>query len=345
MAAAATVPQLMSVPATQHDLDWLEKSLQTAIQLEFATIPPYLCALWSIKDDSHPVKDSLNEIVMEEMTHLGLACNMLNAIGGTPRLLPNAVLAYPDHLPGGVRPNLVVPLQGLTRDALKDVFMEIERPKHDLSTRSPLDETPTIGEFYEAILDAFKNLPDGVVTGQRQLTRAFSTVDNLKIFPIPHAAAAAKAIMQIQEEGEGTSASPLDTSEGNSPADLAHYFRFAEIWHGKTLTLDAAQGKWVYTGAEIKLPDCHPMAPVPKGGYKAGEVKPAVDAKLVEFDQKFTVIVTRMQEAWASGNQGKLNNAVTLMYGLSMVGIDLMKMPRDSGGGNYGQCFRLVAPA
>ena len=44
MASAASIVQLMSTPEGQHDLAWLKQSLQAAIQLEFATIPPYLMA-------------------------------------------------------------------------------------------------------------------------------------------------------------------------------------------------------------------------------------------------------------------------------------------------------------
>ena len=40
---------------------------------------------------------------------MGLACNMLTTIGGTPQInTPAAVPKYPGHLPGGVRPHLTV---------------------------------------------------------------------------------------------------------------------------------------------------------------------------------------------------------------------------------------------
>jgi hypothetical protein len=346
-----TVADLMSVPRSQHNKKWLMDSLQTAIEVEFATIPPYLCAWWSIQDNNHVVWKLLREVVMEEMAHLGMACNMLNSLGGSPDL-KKAVLSYPDHLPGGVRPKLVVPLQGLTQPALKEVFMEIERPKHDVSGLDPDDNAPTIGEFYEDILDAFKALPDGTVSPTKQLSRSFHTVHNLKVQPIANAAGAAKAIAAIQEEGEGTSVSALDTTELDAgsppnPADLAHYFRFAEIWKGQTLLLNG-QGKWVYEGATISMPVCYPMAPVPKGGYKLNDPDPVVrvtqqvNAQLVEFDTQFTELVNAMQEAWENGNQTKLNAAVGMMYNLSTLGIALMTLPRDAGGGNYGPCFRLV---
>ena len=36
-------------------LNDLQDALQTAMQLEFATIPPYLCAQWSINNDPSSV--------------------------------------------------------------------------------------------------------------------------------------------------------------------------------------------------------------------------------------------------------------------------------------------------
>ncbi len=122
---------LMSVPFNQHDITWLKSSLQAAVELEFATIPPYLCALWSIKDQSGEVYGRIQKIVLQEMLHMGSACNMLTTIGGTPSInIPSAVPKYPGPLPGGVRPQLTVALEGLSKRVVADVFMEIEYPEH-----------------------------------------------------------------------------------------------------------------------------------------------------------------------------------------------------------------------
>src|SRR3954447_18309533 len=50
-----TIIDLMRVSPADHDLEWLKSSLQAAVELEMATIPPYLCAMWSIKDPADPV--------------------------------------------------------------------------------------------------------------------------------------------------------------------------------------------------------------------------------------------------------------------------------------------------
>jgi Mn-containing catalase len=57
--------------------------LQNAVELEFATVPPYLAAMWSIRDGDEPVTGLLQQIVHQEMLHMGLVANVLNAIGGT----------------------------------------------------------------------------------------------------------------------------------------------------------------------------------------------------------------------------------------------------------------------
>ncbi|MGH3440157.1 MAG: ferritin-like domain-containing protein, partial [Sciscionella sp.] len=78
--------ELMQLPPDDHDLAWLQQALQAAVELEMATIPPYLCAMWSVKDLDSPVFSLIRNIVLEEMSHLGLACNMLTSIGGTPAI-------------------------------------------------------------------------------------------------------------------------------------------------------------------------------------------------------------------------------------------------------------------
>ena len=62
----------------------LRTALGNAIKLELGTIPPYLTALFSIKPGANAAAGAIvRSVVIEEMLHLSLACNMLNAVGGT----------------------------------------------------------------------------------------------------------------------------------------------------------------------------------------------------------------------------------------------------------------------
>ncbi len=86
---------------TGQHIDCLKRALQAAVTLEFATIPPYLCSLWSIEDNLHPAAKSIREVVQEEMLHMSLVCNLLASIGEVPEI-GSAVPSYPGSLPGGV---------------------------------------------------------------------------------------------------------------------------------------------------------------------------------------------------------------------------------------------------
>ena len=55
--------ELLNIPPEKHDINWLKQALQWAIQLELATIPPYLCAMWSIKAKTEYAYASIYEIV------------------------------------------------------------------------------------------------------------------------------------------------------------------------------------------------------------------------------------------------------------------------------------------
>lgn len=125
------VIRLMSVPPATRDLPCLQNALQAAIQLELGTIPPYLYAYWSIDPaaaDPDGVASSIRQIAIEEMQHMGIACNLLASTGGHPDIL-GAVSAYPTMLPKDVHKGLAVGLASLSPDLVLKTFMVIEEPQ------------------------------------------------------------------------------------------------------------------------------------------------------------------------------------------------------------------------
>ena len=95
---------MIQAPSTViENVEQLKEYLQVAIQLEHAVIPPYLTAAYSAKIESN--RDAIEimlAVAKEEMLHLTLAANLLNAIGGQPDLIsPDFVPHYPTHLPTG----------------------------------------------------------------------------------------------------------------------------------------------------------------------------------------------------------------------------------------------------
>src|SRR5436305_9027600 len=160
-AKGMSIVDLMQVPRANQDVEWLKQMLQYAVELEVSTLPPYLSGLWTIQQGSGPVYDLIQSVVQEEMVHLGLACNMLTAIGGTPSIyapFQTKAIQYPGPLPGGVRPQLVVYLAGLSKQYVNDVYMQIEYPEKGPVALALGNTYPTIGAFYDAILSAFQTL-------------------------------------------------------------------------------------------------------------------------------------------------------------------------------------------
>jgi hypothetical protein len=328
-------PELFAALDTQ---DGLLNGLQQAIQLEHATIPTYLYALYSIKQDSNTaIQDLISSIVIQEMLHMALACNILNAIGGSPVIdRPEFVPQYPGPLPGAVESELIVPLARFSLDLVKNVFMVIEEPEtplkfpvRDLAAAPP----QTIGQFYTAIKQQIMERGQSIFVDHpsKQVTSAFWPNELIQVTNVD---SATWAIETIVEQGEGTTSSPL-----NLKGDFAHYYRFAEIYHGKKLipNTDAPPNapddqKYLYGGDPIPF-DPNGVLPVienPKAAlYPAGSpARLACDT----FNSTYTSILKTLQVTF-NGSHNLLGHAIGLMGTLSEQAMALMAI--DLGNGTH----------
>jgi hypothetical protein len=285
-----------------NNLDELREALFTAIQLEFSTIPPYLCAQWSINKDSSgdvsDVSDMIQGVVVQEMLHFGLACNMYTATGGSLKgriATTGFVPVYPSPLPGGVHPGLVVSLLPLGSQVLQ-TFMSIEYPdvtpvvQQPTTPPPPAPPTPpTIGDFYQTIAAGFKVVfPTGALPNNPSLNQVVMPVDSDKLFAINSVADAVNAINEITAQGEGTAASP---DEGTfDSTDLAHYYTFAQIYYGKMV--GQVGNTFQYSGAAIYMPTVFNFAPEPPN---------APDQKA--FITAFTTLMTQLESSWTNGGK------------------------------------------
>ena len=324
------VVQLLRQAPSTRDIGWLRSTLQAAIELELATLPPYLTARWTIKSGTDPVARTIREITREEMLHMGLACNLLAAVGGMPIInTPEVQPTFPGPLPGNVNPALIITLRRLTRDQVK-VFMDIEYPQGGPITRAtPVD---TIGEFYSAIAAAFDTL-NPTLDETRQLEGPLGLAKIRTLTEVQ------EAISLIKQQGEGSQTSPEDTG----PGDLAHYYRFGEVYNGRRLVKNMTTSQWEFTGDTIALPEVWPMADIPAGGYQPDDVPDnTVQTVLVEFDRIYTAVLDQLQEAWSTLNRGKLSDAVSTMFDLRGSAVELMQHTLPNSSETYGPCFRLL---
>jgi hypothetical protein len=285
-------------------IEGLRRALQNAIELEHATIPPYLYALYSIKPGANlEVAGLIKSIVSQEMLHMALDCNVLNAIHGCPRIDDPCFLPkYPGPLPGGVESDLTVPLAPLSKQLIKDVFMVIEEPEDPLhfpvlTLAAGAKPPETIGQFYAGIIQQLKDLSakSNIFTGdpQRQLTTGFGPLQTIHVHDL---ATSIEAINLIVEQGEGTKTSPLDPEH-----QPAHYYRYAEIYYGKML---------------IPNPDHSPGAPeFVYGGHK------------IEFDTAgiWPVVTNPSEATYPPGSKARnLNDTFNYTYTALLKSLDLV---------------------
>jgi hypothetical protein len=359
-------------------IDDLRSALQQALLVEHATIPPYLAALLSVKSGHNTeIAGIIRGVVLEEMQHMAQVGNLLNAVGGTPRIgRPGPVPTYPGRLPGPVLSDLTVRLRKLSLEHVENVFMAIERPEYpvvdgkrfkgavigsddvkvsrkgeilaadDKAVRTLESwfekaeyEPQTIGWFYNQIARAFIRLDrEGkLFTGDPARQVSWPGAPGV-LFRVDDKRSALLAIHQIIEQGEG---SPHDLN-GNGvadPGEFGHYYRFQEIVKGRRLVRNG-KGVWAFEGARVPFdPDgVHPMADDPDT-YKlpAGSVARR-DSE--QCDESYTRALTSLNRVF-NGHPEEMDDAVGLMYQMQVQAKKLLgtKVP-DGGGTVVGPSFQ-----
>ncbi len=324
-------------------LDDLHELVQMAIELEHSTIPPYLTALYSLKPGTNPdVWNIIHSIVIEEMLHMCIAANILNALGGQPAINTAAFVPdYPGPLPMGIGQGLIVGLKAYSPSLVKNVFMEIEEPEHPLVFKSlalVAADYKTIGAFYEALQDKIEELADDQLPGNpaRQVTSPF--FPSKQLFPIRTKEDAIAAISLIVEQGEGTATSPLDPQN-----ELAHYYRFEELYRGKKLVKDpAAPNGFSFTGDTIPFDpsEVFPLFPNTKTALlpEGSEERNRMD----EFNASYFALLNGLHRTF-NGEPAFLANTFGLMYDIKLQAAKLCATPFPGKQGyTIGPSFEFV---
>jgi hypothetical protein len=298
------------------DLGDLRDALQTAMRLEFATIPPYLCAQWSINDDPSKVADMIQNIVIQEMLHFALAGNILNAIGRTPSVAnPAFIPKYPTHtLPGGIHLRHEVNLKPLSHAQL-EVFQEIEKPEFRPVALALAQRPATIGAFYDTIAAGFDKVrpainPQALFVAISEMAPPYGPISNPKNGQILTLADAQAAMARIKQEGEGTEGDPDQPPDDvANQQKFAHYYVFKEIFEGRTLQRQP-NGHWAFSGAAIAFPTVYHFA------KSTGAPDPSA-----AFSQELAALLTQLQTCWTAGAEPSLGD----MGKLQTAGVELIQ--------------------
>ncbi|MEV4109345.1 ferritin-like domain-containing protein [Nonomuraea sp. NPDC049695] len=296
-------------------LDSLREHLQWAIELEHATLPPYLTALYSLDPERNPAAvEVVSSVFVEEMLHLALAANLLNAVGGAPRLdTPEMLPPHPRKLPHG---DLELSLVPFGPEAL-EMFLRLEQPAPPGAPPED-DNYETIGQFYAAIEQGLRYLCETlgekeVFSGDpaRQVSGGHFRHTGGRLVAVTDLASALDALEEIVEQGEGTARSEVWDGDQD---EVAHYYRFMELKLGRRYRRgDTPESGPTGEKLSVDLTGVLPMTP-----------NPADRAAQEEFNHTYCAILHLLEVAF-NGSPRMLAVATGEMYALKAQAQELMR--------------------
>jgi hypothetical protein len=339
----------------------LHRYLYAAMQLEHATIPVYLTALYSLKPgvnaDAYHV---LRVTVVEEMLHLTLAANLMNATGGSPDLTrPDFVPVYPAYLPDG-ETDFKVSRRPFSIEAL-DTFLSIERPRKapddtkrtldrgrparnrlGVSPNEPEMQFYSIGEFYHEIWLGLRHLDrelgSHLFCGDPayQVTREYFYSGGGDVVPVVDLSSAKDAIDLISEQGEGFGGTIYDAEH-----ELAHYYRFEQLKLGRYYQNGDQPGH--PTGPELEV-DFDAVFPL-KTDVSMADLPPDSElyAAAARFNRDYAEFLGLLTQAY-NGRPALLLDAVVEMFRLRDQMTRLMHNPLPGSAGlNAAPTFEVAS--
>ncbi|MDX6464020.1 MAG: hypothetical protein QOE55_7717 [Acidobacteriaceae bacterium] len=350
-ASPTTVQRPRPLLGTITSLASLREHLQWAIELEHATIPPYLCALYSINTGHNAeAREVLSSVMVEEMLHLTLAANLLNAVGGRPELdIPGMLPRYPHPLPHG-DPAFQISLFRFGPKAI-ETFLKIEQPSP--SGGPPESENyETIAQFYEAIKLGFRELSarfgeTNVFCGDpaRQVTDQHFYSGGGRIIAIKDLATALAAVDEIVEQGEGASA--VQVWDGDSDVfhpereEVAHYYRFQELKLGRRYRRgDTPRSGPTGDPISIDWTAIWPMRTNPRTSDRP-EGSPIRLAQ-EDFNRSYCGLLQLLEQAF-NGAPQMVGASIGTMYTIKTLAQALMQMPTEDGLETAGPTFEYIA--
>jgi hypothetical protein len=318
---------------------------QKALQIEHATIPPYLAALYSLKAGSNKeIHNVIESVVIEEMLHVTICANIIRALGGKVNMTDHQFIPdYPSELPLGIADHLIVGIEKYSPQLVHDVFMKIERPDHPLGEdeewhdRLGSERHHTLGLLYRLLQKNLKAFPNEMLPGNKKDQTLSDLFTTDQLFPITNIHEAVEAIDIIIDQGEGSSHSPLDKQK-----EPGHFYRFAEIYHCRKIKADADEcDGFGYHGDEIEYieTDVYPLISNNRFGFMETE-SDSYRASL-EFTNAYAALLEKLEIVFNS-DPGGLDEAVHGMRVLKKLAHNVCCLPLKAGSEyNTGLIFKF----
>lgn len=283
----------------------LVNNLHAAMAVELTTIPTYLYAYWTLKtkEEGGSYYGSLAarvimSVLTEEMLHLGLVANVLNALGEKPTLnhqhfIPKYPAPILRHSTGQY--GFEVGLLRFSPAAL-NTFLEIELPswKIDDAPEGGMERGwDTIGEFYAAVesqLTADLDYSHG-----NQLA-GFNNPGLGQMIQVNSQDTALEALELIVDQGEG-----YDQEESDGDNELSHYQKFLNIQ------------QWINQGNINLATDVHQVIDNPFNEvYTAAQ-----QAANLAFNSTYSELLDVLQTAFVNGDSSLFGTPTGLMVKLT----------------------------
>lgn len=291
--------------------------LQTAFELEWSTIPPYMVAVLSMRlTANREAANLIRGVMMEEMLHMALVANVLNAVGGTVYIGPDNIPSYPRPLFKGR--DVTLNLAPFSADTIAN-FMKVEQPE------------TTIGEFYRSIVALLEELNGGgsLFCGDpsRQLEEDYYWGAGNQIIPVTDLGSAKAALAVIIDKGEGAGKRPPFAPEDQYR--MAHYYRFAEIHYQRRYAPKDDPGK-PPTGEP--LPVDYSAVQAIKVNPKASDYEKGTKLKRLNdaFNSRYTMMLRQMLQALTGTPKVLFTAIMNGMHGSTSTALDMMATPIPS---------------
>ena len=310
----------------------LRTSLQTAVELEWATLPLYLTSLYTIKSGANSEGEiRVFNVSLQEMIHFGQANNLLISVGGIPIINASTAPSYPTKgLPGGVLQHLPISLKKLSIDHVYSTFMGVEIPRNSSAVYPPIiNDLYTIGAFYNEILSCMKYLGNQIFANaslDKQVVFDWLPSRGV-LYQVDNLTVAEMAINEIIDQGEGTS--PVDPVDALTN-QYAHFYKFEEIVCQKGL-IPVGNMRYAYQGNPVPFnaTGVYNMVDNPN----KNTIPPNTECYNAtrEFNVKYVTLMKMLEETF-TGNPSLIGNAVSYMkYVIPPAAQYVVKLPLQPG--------------